>query len=270
MKEKEHPNQDGEGHRQQEQIRRKIGGAGIILVGVFVDLIFVWPKSHELAYWLTPLIIFLLLIQVPKIPGKVIFYSTVALVIVFSLGYRFVPPTETSLHGWLTPADDPIPTSNRCAQSIPDGAIAVLLGDSGTWTTGNQLRVIQYCHHDLLWIARAERGLSVNADVFSGRILAEIRDGEFYLNQNNMFRMERPDPHTLIVIDQNGREALRVRFLNPKAVQLTGHLELPDCRYSATITDDETLFEPGDKSFLKECMGLPMNFKGVVIFASDN
>jgi hypothetical protein len=157
-------------------------------------------------------------------------------------------PAETETHGWLTPGGQPAPANNACQRFAPSrtqrdfflvlGTSGILLPYRGSWQKAAALRA---CGHDLLWVERKGDELAVDADIYDGRILAQLRGGEFRLNPNNMFRRERPDRHTLVVYDQMGRERLRVRYNNARSVTLTGIFEYPGCERKARVTEREIL-----------------------------
>jgi hypothetical protein len=81
----------------------------------------------------------------------------------------------------------------------------------------------------VLSIGKSGSGMTVSAKVFSrdGRIVAQIVDNGFFINPNNFFRRERPDKSTLVVYDQEGRQVLVVRYLNPSAVKILGIFNFP-------------------------------------------
>ena len=209
----------------------------LFVTGIFLvfEVIFGWPYSHALTWLLmTVTAAVSIWIIVPRI-GIVLGGIVLIIGLVF---LSLLPPTETETHGWLIPGTQPIPRENACFDKVPDRSIAVLIGNQGIYTDANTLKILRFCDRQILWITRSNRGIFVNADVFDNQILAQIRNGEFYLNQNNMFRMERPDRQTLGVYGQDGQERLRVEFLNPNAVRVMGKFEVPDCSCGVEITSN--------------------------------
>jgi hypothetical protein len=236
-----------------QESRRYIIELFLCVVFVVCDLIFLWPVSHGLCILLGVVafgIVFIL-----EYPNRYGIGASALLGIVGLILYLWIPPQETQFHGWLLPDNVPIPPDNVCI-AIPKDAIAVLLGNEGAFTEEDRLLVFTFCHRDILWIKRSGETISINADIFDGRIVAEIRDNEFYLNQNNMFRMKRPDRHRLIVYDQEERECLNAHFLNPKAVMIKGHFELPECPCRIGVTESGIFFEHGTGGIQGACMNI--------------
>lgn len=55
--------------------------------------------------------------------------------------------------------------------------------------------------------------------------LAEVRDNRLWIHPNA--RRERPDFSTLVVYDRRGNEALRLQFLNPNTIEISGIFRFP-------------------------------------------
>lgn len=131
---------------------------------------------------------------------------------------------ETS--GFLLPGSTRLPEGRA---QIPEGAIAIFLGNSLAYTTSFPHTVIEVGGVPVLVIDKSKEGIAIFAKLFSedGRIVAELKDNQFYVNPNNYFRIERPNDHALIVYDQRGQQALNVEFLNPFAIKLLGKFYFP-------------------------------------------
>lgn len=232
-----------------------------------LDLYFLAPLSHVAALWIGILFVAGQLAFSSLIRSTTRRWGTVAaLIVIAGIIQPFLPPNETEFHGWLAPANDLMPKENACSASIPVDAVAIMLGDSGVWTTGSALRVVKACNHDLLSLSRKNQRLAITATIFDGKILAQIVNNEFFLNPNNLFRMERPDRHTLIVYDQEGDQRLYVRFLNQRAIRILGKLEYPNCPSRLEITEAGIMSTPTQKFMPHVCMAIPMEWKGVIIY----
>jgi hypothetical protein len=125
-----------------------------------------------------------------------------------------------------------LPGTKRLSEGraqIPEGAIALLLGNSLAYTTSFPHTVIEIGGVPALVIDKNKAGIAIFAKLFSedGRIIAELKDNQFYVNPNNYFRIERPNDHDLIVYDQRGQQVLNVEFLNPSAIKLLGKFYFP-------------------------------------------
>ncbi|SRR5216684_702009 len=134
---------------------------------------------------------------------------------------------ETEYHGLLKPADEPMP-DNPCRE-IPSNALTIFLGNSAAYSSKSPHTVIEIKGKPVLSFERIGQEIAVNAQVFSkdGRIVAEIKRNEFFINPNNYFRRERPDAHSLRVFDQTGRNVLDVRFINQRAIRFLGIFNHP-------------------------------------------
>jgi hypothetical protein len=80
--------------------------------------------------------------------------------------------------------------------------------------------------------------MRIDADVFDthGNLSARIRDNEFNVIPGQHSYRERPDRSTLVVYDKQGKEMLRVRYLNPAAAQIRGIFACADMP-PVTISD---------------------------------
>ena len=86
-------------------------------------------------------------------------------------------------------------------------------------------------------------------------MVATIENNEFRINPNNYFYIERPDRHTLIVRDQQNRECLNVRFLNPAAIKVLGVFEFPTAKIPAIVIDKEKVLSIEGTVLRDMCMG---------------
>jgi len=169
--------------------------------------------------------------------------GTVTLWVIAAAVIRYAGPQETEYHGFLRPAAEPMPP-NPCGE-IPANALAILLGTSAAYSSASPHAVIRIKGEPVLSFERAYGEIAINARVFSrdGRIVAEIRRNEFFINPNNYFRRERPDSHSLIVFDQENRRVLDVRFINPRALRFLGIFNHPT--HEVVISESEGLFAGG-------------------------
>ena len=214
--------------------RETIGTVVFELLLFGIDIFGIWPTSHVAALWVGAAGISIALYR--HIPATGLALLLIATVFLISLvAQPQLPLNETEIHGWLTPANDPLPPDNACAHfSLPSpNSFFLLLGESGVYDADTAIKI---CGHAVLWVDYRDDKVFPDADIFDGRILAQIRNGEFFLNPNNYFRRERPDAHTLVVYDQMAKERLNIRFLNPHAIQITGIFTYPDCSHILTLT----------------------------------
>jgi hypothetical protein len=163
------------------------------------------------------------------------------------------------LSGFLIPANDRNPPHWGCAER----PLTVFFGNSIAATARRfPFKAITADGKPFVVIDQDAQGnILLSAEILDrdGRVIARITKGRFQINPNNILSRERPDRSTLILHDQYGRE-ISVRYLNPRAVKLTGTVYLSsDVRI--LINDDavELLFadrkpSEGVKLF-EQCLG---------------
>ncbi len=168
------------------------------------------------------------------------------------VGVRLLPPEEGETHGLLLPANAPLPPS--ICGNIPAGAMMLFFGNSAAYTEQFPHTVIRVRGEEIISLDKEGDGVALNSKLYSpdGRIVAEIRKNEFFLNPNNYFRKERPDRHSLIVYDQRGTKVLSIRFLNRQAIKLLGifsHVGSPP------VVINESVQQIGGLTLSNTCFG---------------
>ncbi len=127
--------------------------------------------------------------------------------------------------GVLIPANDPNPfVDDWCEEHPPKGSYRLYLGphyflSSTTFPTS----AIRIHGKSVVELHPNNSGMTVTATVNSpdGKRIAFMKDNYFKLD--DYFREERPDASTLNVFDETRDEpVLHVRYLNPKAILVTG------------------------------------------------
>lgn len=124
-----------------------------------------------------------------------------------------------SLRGLLMPANDPLPPS--VCQNVPDNALLIYLGGFTSFTTAFPHTVIEIDKQPRLIIDKDKDGsIAVSVDIFGsdGKIIAELNNNEFTINEHNYFKILRKDRSSLAIFDDRKNEVLSVRYLNPKAI----------------------------------------------------
>ena len=144
-----------------------------------------------------------------------------------------------SLTGKLVPGSDPTP-DNICPKGSNDSVLVFL----GPEDSHNAVLVDQFPHTVLavgnprikstpvLRLERSMKGdLIVDLDIRShdGKIITRLDNDGFVVNGNNVLKMKKdPRGHSLVVIDQYGKEALNIKYINRGAISLRGVLDFPD------------------------------------------
>jgi hypothetical protein len=163
------------------------------------------------------------------------------------------PKPESLLRGFLIPANDPTPP-NPCGE-IPPNAVLLLFGNSAAYTTSTAAGIIKLISgEDILSFERTSDGLYVNATVRNSdnRQVAKITRNVLRVEANDNYYRERPDQHSVVVLDPNDRIVLYVRYLNPSAIKILGIFHNPG-HQSVIIEDDEQMIGTGKYSQM--CFG---------------
>lgn len=166
---------------------------------------------------------------------------------------------ETELHGLLIPATDPSPPTPSCLDKMPPDAVAFYLGNNVIFPNEFPFIVLRVGDEDLLIVHKTPEGLALSATVRSpdNKVVAIIIDNEFYKNPLNYFRREaRRDRHTLKVYDQENREVLNVRYLNPSAIKVTGIFRTR--RFPPVLVSEDNVIS-GTREFSGNCIYRPGN-----------
>lgn len=130
---------------------------------------------------------------------------------------------ELSLwEGRLYPANEDVPVVH-CP--VDDNTLLLFLGSNGiAFAKAFPRPVIRVRDVDVLTIDKNEDGsLAVSAIIKrdDGKILAEIKGGQFILAQGHIFKKERPSVSQLRITDEFGDIVLDINFFNPRAMWIT-------------------------------------------------
>ena len=230
-------NEPGKQSNREKERREFIRGILFDILWFGLDLWFVWPISHVWAVVLGAVVIAIhLLTSSWTLKNRLIYL--VVLVLCTASTIDIIPPNETELHGYLTPANDPI-LSGPCPAPSDKTANLYFGGNEAILRIGMTLVVLAKPHHPLVCFQLTDKGLMVTGEIYShsGEV-AWLINNEFWLNQNLQFRSVHPDPHTLIVRDNMGIENLSIRYLNKRSIRFTGCLFLPGEDRSIVIDHD--------------------------------
>jgi hypothetical protein len=129
------------------------------------------------------------------------------------------------LGGTLYAANDPDMLTGPCA---PKGdEVALYVGTNAVQTNLFPLTIIRISKVPAVVLDRNSDGsMALTMDVRSddGKLIARLDRGTFTVNPNNYFSMKRKDRSSLLVVDQNGEEALNARYANPHFFLLSAQL----------------------------------------------
>jgi hypothetical protein len=127
---------------------------------------------------------------------------------------------STKLMAGKTPTPA-LPTQAR----VPQDALMVFLGSTIAWATRMPHTVVEMGSDKMLVIDNDKSGNRLVVTVLKifdagNNIVARIDEQGFWVA--NSIRIKRVDPSTLVVFDHGDMEVLRITFLNPRALSITG------------------------------------------------
>jgi hypothetical protein len=152
--------------------------------------------------------------------GAIGMVTIAALVWVLSwLNYR-----EALTSTILTPGNQPTPI-HPLVRGLPDNALLVLLGSNLAWATKMPHTVLMMGGEPIITIDRRRGSNQLVVTVlriFDDRnnIIARIDEDGFWVE--NSTRRKRPNPGVLQIFDHTDAEVLRIEFLNPTTISVTG------------------------------------------------
>lgn len=128
--------------------------------------------------------------------------------------------------GRLVPGDSATP-HNACSANGPkSGDFLVITGDSADITRSLPHTIIMVGKTPVLSVSRVENtdNIAISVDMRDqlNRIAFRI-DENGVVNRSNLIALH-PDKSTLLVQNEYGEEVFRARFLNPKAISVTGRV----------------------------------------------
>jgi len=142
--------------------------------------------------------------------------------------------------GVLTPADDPMPpVPSACSQPEP-GSLRFYGGGGLVWTTKSKMILVEIRGTPLLSESIQNGHLEVSGDIYtSDGDLVHISKNSFQAASDLQFKPERPDRHTLRVLDKWHQEVLYIRYLNPHAIRVRGIFWSRGSRAPVVVSDKE-------------------------------
>jgi hypothetical protein len=146
----------------------------------------------------------------------------------------------------LSPGNAPMPIDiAKVAPEIPISAntLFVFFGNNSVaWGTEMPHTILTMGREPMIVIDRVPNSNKLVLSVLRifddrGNIIARVDDEGFWVE--NSTRNKRPDPGTLTVFDHSDKEVLRMVFLNPRAISVTGIFRRPQSMYPVIINPTE-------------------------------
>jgi hypothetical protein len=157
------------------------------------------------------------------------------------LSLQWLGNREIQLSTWLYPGKEPTPDLPFKAD-VPKDALRVILGSNLAWTTKMPQVILMMAGDKMIEIDRspAKNQLVVSTlKIFDDRnnIIARVDAQDGFWVENST-RKKRPDPSTLVVYDHSDVEVLRMIFLNPTTLSLTGTFRHAGILRPVVVTQD--------------------------------
>jgi hypothetical protein len=157
------------------------------------------------------------------------------------LALQWLGTLEIQLSTRLFPGNGPTPLTP--VDDAPANALKVFFGSNLAWATKMPHTILRMMGDPMIQIDRddSKKELVVSAlKIFDDRnnIIARIDKEDGFWVENST-RKKRPDPSTLVVYDHNDTEVLRIVFINPNTLSLTGIFRHPRYPTPVVITPQE-------------------------------
>jgi hypothetical protein len=193
-----------------------------------------------------------LLISVPFLGGLWLIWSTQ------------VARQLSEMGGILIAANDPNPPHPpQC--SPPPNALGIFYGTSATYFDGDSVNIFAVRVRDrngntqLIPFLQASRlpdgNIGLNADIRAsdGKILVQVSNNEFYINDNKILRSfnPRPDRSTIRIEDEFGNQ-FRIRLLNRHSIRVSGKFFIGP-NNGIAIEEDGDVVTPRNNRFGTGC-----------------
>jgi len=125
-----------------------------------------------------------------------------------------------------------------CAGGVPENAFLFFFGSNVDWSTDKPHTAITIGQELLSISVRSDGKASIDhLNIFDDRdnIIANIERNQLWVKFEA--RHYRPDKSTLYVKDHLNKEVLKIEFLNPRSIRLSGRFRYPGTR-PIVISDD--------------------------------
>jgi hypothetical protein len=130
--------------------------------------------------------------------------------------------------GRLIPACDPTPI-NPC-DPVPPDYLTVFLGNNATATNNFPHTVLEVAGSPVISLDRSADGsIAVILTIRSqdNNVVVSMDKSGFVVNERNQLKFKRSDRNTLTVMDQQEKQWLYARYLNPYSFKLDGMIGIP-------------------------------------------
>lgn len=148
----------------------------------------------------------------------------------------------SKLNGRLYPDNESIPT-HPCWHVTTRDSLLLFLGSAVGIADRFPAIVYLLNHEKVITLDRNQDGslaLSLILRSPDKRVVVSIDRGNFVINRNNFFTVNRRDRSSLEVVDQNGNSVLNLKFFNPRALWLNA--EMPGMSFKGSLMNSKEAF----------------------------
>jgi hypothetical protein len=160
-------------------------------------------------------------------PWNVAIPTVLAIIVVpaLVLSLQWLGNVEIQLSTRLYPGNEPSPPL-PFKVDVPKDAMQVILGSNLAWTTKMPQTILMMAGEKIIEIDKEPSKNQIvisTLKIFDDRnnIIARVDAQDGFWVENST-RRKRPDSNTLVVYDHSDLEVLRIVFLNPTTLSLTG------------------------------------------------
>ena len=134
---------------------------------------------------------------------------------------------EDPYSGIISAGSDPMIVGNTCADQHQDAPFIAYVGSVTSVISQFPKTLVEIKGKDIIRIERSNDGnIEIYLDIFdmNNKVIATIENNKFDLNQNNIFKKERPNKSSLIIYDQYKNKVLDIHYRNKREVSIAGAL----------------------------------------------
>jgi hypothetical protein len=227
----------------------------LALVGLGIGLAFAMTDSESTgflvakacfsvaAFVVVAIAIYWALATSQPMPWNIIIPTIAAVIAVpiLVLSLQWLGHIEAQLSTRLYPGNEPTPAL-PVKVDVPKDALQVILGSNLAWTTKMPQTILKMAGEKMIEIDRVpgkNQLILSTLKIFDDRdnLIARV-DAEDGFWVENSTRKKRPNPSTLVVYDHSDAEVLRIVFLNPTTLSITGIFRHSGIRKPVVITPE--------------------------------
>ncbi len=177
-----------------------------------------------------------------------------AALVALVIGLRWIDYRAERISAQLVPGTKPMPPLPPGCNPPADGLV-VWLGTNVAWGTRFPYTVLNIGGVKMLAVDKVAGKPKLNINVLRifddrGTIIARIDEDGFWVSPD--MRHVKPNRSTLVVYDRADQQALKIEFLNPRALYVEGIFR--DRKGVTVRITPDSMILPGDNIFSQSCI----------------